>query len=260
MSLDIGVPGGSGAEPGFDVRRGAGGLSIGVGAVLGANAIFGINRDTNAALVNVFPVSPRGLLFQAIVQWRAMTNNFPPYPDPNYPGADWPAPEDEEYELELFAAYDGANLGVWDGTPFYRIAPKFGYPNVITLNESWHSLGVRTTSRPPTPDGEAEWGTDYTANWHLPDDIPVGLLPGAPGRYALAVRAPVAVVAVVPCDWPTEDLVGYGLSAYYPVEVTPDIWTTRVCVITKNWNLDFTSLDMPLLDTPSNYAAWPPTP
>ena len=58
MSLDIGVPGGTGAEPGFDVRRGAGGLSIGVGAVLGANAIFGIHRDTNAALINVFPVPP----------------------------------------------------------------------------------------------------------------------------------------------------------------------------------------------------------
>jgi len=55
MSLDIVVPGGSGVQPGFSVRRDSNGLGIGAGSILGGSSIFGIHRDVNAALVNVFP-------------------------------------------------------------------------------------------------------------------------------------------------------------------------------------------------------------
>ena len=60
MSLDIGVPGGKGIQPGFSVRRTSHGLGIGAGAMHSVGAIFGIHRDRNAALVNVFPVPPLG--------------------------------------------------------------------------------------------------------------------------------------------------------------------------------------------------------
>lgn len=67
MSLDVGVPGGDGVQPGFSVRRAPDSLGIGVGAVRGASAIFGVTRDPNAALINVFP----SLYGEAIPGWTA---------------------------------------------------------------------------------------------------------------------------------------------------------------------------------------------
>jgi hypothetical protein len=61
VSIDLSVPGGSAANPGFVAQRSPFGITISAGRIGQGTTLFGVTRDQNGLLVNAFPMLGAGI-------------------------------------------------------------------------------------------------------------------------------------------------------------------------------------------------------
>jgi len=251
MSVDLGVPAGSGLRPGFHVGRKADGLRVGAGAMNDQSTIFGITNDECGVAVKGYPTRRRrnhvrdpqfgwGSAFAADWLYPPISHVNPSgLWEPGYPGAQ-PATEAEANALFAHVVYT-ADVG--DGTVEVASAAPWALPENAAAALKTHipevgyefTIANMSTGQPPTITTSAPHnipsGTSYVCLFHdspaLPDPNGRVFTATVTGTSTFTVPWNITSAGVGGTGWVVHPIEGQNYDFDVMSGVNPSLWYAR---------------------------------